>query len=790
MTHLKRSSRIAIASAIFALAPICPAAKIQLDDGRVLVGALGQTSGVADDPFQPGPSAGEIRTTPILIIDDGLRRTYVHKTAVREVLDEGDTPLVKVRLWQNHAERGSALGAVGAPIRVTPFDEFGRRITTLAGGDGEISVVQGITEITPVYTRVRGLRAEPKSYVWDQRIATSSVPRKSLARILAHNTPADDLDARIQVVRLYVQSGRYDYARQELEAVQADFGGRLEEGGFDGEIRDLRQSAAERLLDEIELRAAAGQHRLVRTLLRRFPAEGVPGESLQRVRELLDADDAARADQERSLSLLTKTSQEIDSAIARGVTERIVEEITERLSPSSTDRLTAYRFHADAGALNPQQLAALAISGWLLGPNGAVEDFVEAVSLVEVRDNLRAYLVEPDPGERERLYLAIRDADGAAAERVAKLLRHMAPPLELPPESEIASRCYEIFPPRGEGRFRYRVQLPPEYDPLRAYPTLVTLPPIGGEADASLDAQLDYWAGAPTTELGRVGQAMRRGYVVLAVDWAKPDQLGYGYSSAEHAAVLVSLRDAMRRVSIDTDRVYLTGHGDGGDLAWDLALAHPDTWAGVVPLLAVADRYCGWYWENGKHVPWRLVNAELDAGKVARNSRELDRYLRPRFDATVVEYRGRGYDPLGDEVQRALEWMARKRRGTPPEEFECATMRPWDNYFWWVELEGIHAKSLVTPAAWPPKRGVRAARVRARISPNSRLNVFAKADKLTVWLSPELIDFGEPLSVEWNGRSITEREQIARPDLRVLLEDARTRADRRRPYWAKLEATR
>ena len=34
--------------------------------------------------------------------------------------------------------------------------------------------------------------------------------------------------------------------------------------------------------------------------------------------------------------------------------------------------------------------------------------------------------------------------------------------------------------------------------------------------------------------------------------------------------------------SIDTDRVFLSGHGVGGDAVYDIGLAHPEHWAGVI----------------------------------------------------------------------------------------------------------------------------------------------------------------------------------------------------------------
>ena len=117
------------------------------------------------------------------------------------------------------------------------------------------------------------------------------------------------------------------------------------------------------------------------------------------------------------------------------------------------------------------------------------------------------------------------------------------------------------------------------------------------------EQQIDWWAGAWAKDGARAGQATRHGYIVIAPVWTVEHQKQYGYSAHEHAAVLNSLRDACRRFSIDTDRVFLSGHSMGGDAAWDIGLAHPDLWAGVIPIVAQSDRYCALYWENAATCP-------------------------------------------------------------------------------------------------------------------------------------------------------------------------------------------
>ena len=68
----------------------------------------------------------------------------------------------------------------------------------------------------------------------------------------------------------------------------------------------------------------------------------------------------------------------------------------------------------------------------------------------------------------------------------------------------------------------------------------------------------------------------------------------------------------------------------------------------------------------------------------------------------------------------------------------------------------------------------------------NKVSVKVQANKTTVWLSPDLVDFKQKLVVEVNNRSISPRDRNVRPDINVLLEDVRTRADRQHPFWAKL----
>ncbi len=244
----------------------------------------------------------------------------------------------------------------------------------------------------------------------------------------------------------------------------------------------------------------------------------------------------------------------------------------------------------------------------------------------------------------------------------------------------------------------YYVQLPPEYDPSRRYPMIVSLHAVGMDPEM----QIDWWAG---DKPARHGQAGRNGYIVIAPAWTVEHQRQYEGSAREHAVVLGCVRDACRRFAVDTDRVFLSGHSTGGDAAWDIGVSHPDLWAGVMPISAESLYACKFYTDNARQLPFYVVLGELDGGRMARDAMVLDRYLKNGFNTTVVEYLGRGHEHFVDEQLPLLDWMSRYKRSFPlprEREFNVSTMRTTDNRFWWAEVENLPPNAAV--ANWPAPR--------------------------------------------------------------------------------------
>jgi len=753
--------------------------RVEMADGRTLEGRFALVAGVAVDPIAEATSS-RTAGTPVLMCDDELTRTFVSR---RRVVRAEELPfgrqLQRIEIPQRVPENGRRVASIGGILAATPFDEFGRRILTLATASGRVDVVQGITEITPRWTRVQGVVTD-NPLLLDMRLSTGSIPRDQLRLVLDRQTDPASSEERLRLVRLFLQAERYEEARGELDGVIGDFPALK---NLAEERRSLGELSASRLLDEVRLRGRSGQDALAMEILERFPADDASAETIEAIREARDAYRGRQASAERLLGLLQERCDGLEDGGTRAAVAGILDEIGAEMTFATLDRLSAFERMGTEPDLASDRALAIALSGWLQGAAAAGENLKLALSAARVRDLLRDYLRADDAADRQALRERVADEEAGDAATIASLARQMRPPLD-PPEPT-APGLHEFEFPGADGQpVTCLVQVPPEYDPLRRYPTVVSL----HAAFTTPADQITWWAGSPAPDGRRVGQATRHGCIIVAPRWTEEGQSTYGYSAREHAAVLGSLREAQRRFAIDTDRVFLSGHSLGGDAAWDIALAHPDLWAGLVAITPGAGRYVNHYWHNARTLPIYVVGGELDNGTFARNGMDLDRYLAKGFDTTYVEYRGRGHEHFADEQPRIFDWMERRKRTFLPTTIDTVTMRPWDNFFWWVELSGAPPKTVVLPSQWPPGQGVRPFTLDAKTTATNGLIVHCGAERVRVWLSPDLVDFTRPVNVSLDGRKLW-RDPV-QPDEGVLLEDLRTRGDRQHPFWAVLESTR
>lgn len=781
--------------------PTAHAIHVFLKDGRVLRGKVVEITGLSERLENPNQNTGAVRA--ILLINDDLRRTFISQRQIQAIREEeaSEAP-EKFLVWQHVRQGGQEIASMGPIVRITPFSEHGRRIITINSSKGQVNLIQGITELTPHYAKVEGIVSDQSKFVSDMRIATTSIPHETLDKILRGQIDESDPEQRKRLASFYVQAERYEAATKELEAITAQFDDADIREQLAPTVRALKQMSSRRLLKELELRRSAGQHTFVYTKLKSFPADGVAGEILQQVRDMIDQFDKEIGQRKVILDKIDELLAKVEIEADRQKIGVIRNELENHLNFNTLERMAAFAALAGDETMLPQERLALAVSGWLVGSDQALVNLPVALSMLEVRSLVREYLTVPDTLGRARILGEIRAQEAGTPLYVARLIRQMLPLLNLPDPQPEKPGYFELSVEGPDGApIPYWVQVPPEYDPLRRYPVIVTL----NGAGTTPQHQVDWWAGAWQKGGWRAGQASRHGYIVVAPQWTTEHQKTYEFSAREHGAVLYALRDAYRRFSFDTDRVYLTGHSMGGNAAWDIGLAHPDLWAGVVPIVARTDAYNTFYWENAELLPFYVVSGELDGDKMVQNARDLDRYLKRGYPVTVVEYIGRGHENFSDEIQNIFEWMGRYKRNFYPKEFTTKSMRPWDNFFWWVELSDMPPKSMVLPTDWPPVGG-RTVETTARVTEGNSIYVTSGAGRVTVWLTPEMLDFDKPTTITINGQRVTtaapqetggrsasdrrkrtSRLRFAQPDLETLLEDVRTRGDRLHPFWAKVE---
>ena len=131
------------------------------------------------------------------------------------------------------------------------------------------------------------------------------------------------------------------------------------------------------------------------------------------------------------------------------------------------------------------------------------------------------------------------------------------------------------------------------------------------------------------------------------------------------------------------------------------------------------------------------------------------------YNITVVEYLGRGHEHFSDEMLRLFDWMGRFRRDFFPREFKCVTMRPWDNFFWWMEVDGLPAGAMVNPATWPPPAaGSRAFTSRADYARQQHQPSARARTRSPCGCRPQMVDFKAHIAVVVNGRRINGSEPL------------------------------
>jgi predicted esterase len=794
---------------------------VLLKDGFALQGKVKREVQTFVDPAS-GQVVDSAKLDGFFLLDDEARRIIFSRRQVEDVTDsnpsrEADT--IRLARPFTQVER-YPVPNLERLLGITPWDAKWERHFKAEGPQGRIDITQRMTVLTPYLAKVQATR-----YTWYSYFLTREFDPAAVRSLLIQHPDLklagnrEDAPKRLRIYRFFVQAGWYDEAEKELQEIQKDFPDQKEQ--VDTSRANLNKLRTLRLLDEIEQAHKAGRNqwafnRLVASGRSAGPTlteEGLDEKLVARVRTLKTLYEKTDEDLTRARNLLRSSLARLPRTDQRPWLTEAVAAILWDLHPDTLPRLEAFLRLAQQPAERPDHLLALAISGWLLG-SGSAEDKVEtARRLWQTRQFVLDYQKTRDEVARKgMLYAYQQKGEALAFDELAQLIRFLPPPEPFnlvsallgpwpvpAPHWPLATLYWPVltghwplrpdylaFQANVPGSIRkganYLVLLPPEYHPGRSYPVLFVL----HEGNVTSQTVLRRWSPL----------AAQHGYLLVAPEWDKGLSGTYGYTTEEHAAVVDVLRDLRRRFRIDSDRVFLAGSGEGGNMAYDVGLSHPDLFAGVVPMAARPYRFAKDYWRNGQYLPFYVVDGDRDSDNAKEIRSQFRNWVPRGYPSLFVEYKGRGQEWFAAELPFIFDWMSRKKRavafpelgrwgsgGASGEEF--SSMRTGDNRFYWLSGTDLSERHNNEGPKW--KSGLTAAYLQARIAERNQISVHVRGFRnVTVWLGPGMIDFDKPVTIHVNQRIPHANRKVA-PNLSTLLEDFYQRGDHQRLFWAKVE---
>jgi hypothetical protein len=799
---------LALAVGLAALGECRPARAdlIFLKDGTVLQGRIRRETKLEFDPVTHEPIQ---IPQGFFLVDDGPRRIYFPQSQVGRLVSqkEGQTE-ERISYPREFTVPTVPVPPIHEVVEVTPFDaKWDRKIRVRSGGKADL-VPQHLHTLTPQYANVNAV----KHYAWPSYYLLRELGPEVVQQLLATHPQLteskeylpkgkeelrpDELAARrFRVFTFYLQAGWFDPAQEVLGRIARDLPeerARLEEArALLGKVR------AREVLEEAKRRHLAGQSEAVRRLLADFPEKDAAEEVAAEARELRASVDAAAERLAEARRHLTRLAEEVKNVGGPPALAMAAWVIAGELHPDRLGRLDAFLGQAQqaerqrqAGRtpeVGPASLVSLAVTGWLLGNPAAEAKPETAVRLWRARELVLAYLRAATEPERQRLLAAyLRDKDEQARlDEVCQMIPQL-PPAEPEPVPTTAAAEMRAG---GAGRRSvvYQLKLPPEYTHNRPYPVLLALPPSTEKPAQTVHR----WADA----------CAENGYILAVPEWSDGSG-GYGYSEREHGVVFEVLRDLRRRFQVDSDRVFLTGLYDGGIMAYDVALSHPDLFAGVVPMASAPYYFAEAYWRSSQYLPFYVVTGDRAGGSEKHVREQFTSWVQRGFPNLWVQYKGRGLEWYGGEVPGIFDWMRNKRRAFPLQQLgsdgnggsfgtEFYSMRQSDNRFYWVTLGAIAERSCNSPDRW--NSHVLPARLSGRIDPagNEVLLRTYNVKQLTVWLGrngkgESMVDFDRPVIVRVNVTQIGAARKVV-PSLETLLRDLRDRGDRQQLFLAKID---
>ncbi len=318
----------------------------------------------------------------------------------------------------------------------------------------------------------------------------------------------------------------------------------------------------------------------------------------------------------------------------------------------------------------------------------------------------------------------------------------------------------------GEKKVRqpYFVHLPEDYDPLESYPVIIFLGGGGGRGDFTFLSVCRILKQAGLLD----------GYILLV-----PQAQGRWWEREREILFRQVFGQMLRRFSIDTDRVYLSGSSNGGTGTYYYSVHDPQRFPAVFsvmgfpfvknePPISQDDMQM---LDNLKNTAVFLIHGDQDEEVDVKGDRFASGYLRQKgYTVKYEELKGRGHDIRLSEVGAQLDqWFIGHSRVPDPPIVTFRMNSPLYRQSFWLRID--QEKKLP-------------AEVSGQIKGNSVHIEASNIQLLTVFLNRHLVDLSRKVTIRLNGKKVY--DEIPQPDVRTLLQTARQNLDPRLAYSVSL----
>lgn len=805
-----------------------------LKDGFVIQGTVRKESESVFDKAS-GTSVRITKANGLDMIDEGPKVTFfsTHAKQLGEI-----SPDIKIRPEYRAyttqfmgRKANQPLSSIASIVKTGEFNSKWIRTLTVKEPTGVVNVVDHqITHLDPYF-----IYLVSATHLWRGAYRTSEWDPKMIRKILVMHPELAEPDGkcdplkRIAIGRFMLDAGWLQAAKDEMDRLRREFPGEMAKDTkveHEKLLKAIDQAVAELVVREAEVALAAGRYKYTADVLAAFPAKNAEPKEVARAAKV-GAD--LKTGQERSDTARRLLGALIDDvAGGRGAVPFVAagggagmaawappkELSAEARALAAAARYVFAELHPDSAirvetfvtlaaqaereraadrepTKKPIELLATAVSGWVMGRNGATPNVESALKIWAARDQILEYQRCDTIAARQTLRTKFKQSVVLEPQQLAQIIS-LLPPAE-PEDLNNRSGKAVTFAKGGlEGVYRrksapvsgfptgvdYLVKLPPEYHHGRAYPIVVALTTPGVDVEQTL---------APL-----MSEADKHGYIVIAPEWAGHfEKTGWQWRGEDHIFVTATVRDAVRHFTIDNDRVFLFGVADGASMAMDVGTSHPDLFAGVIAMNPVP-KWGGQLiesWRNAQKLPFYVVTGELVGPSVGHLKSLFTQWAPHGFPAVMSVYKGRATEWYAAETPVFFDWMSRKKRVNGAATLALGTYRqPWvmlresDNRFYWLQADKANpgqSGGAIVPAT-----------IQGDIRGNNLIDLRTfRVPRVTVWLSSDMIDWTKPVRVQVNSSipaGWNKPKQIE-PNVEVLLEDYFERGDRRMLFLNKLE---